>query len=136
MPSRIPSSCRPLTYYPVSYPVYSSSFQVTFQDLAIGTLPQCLIECIQEIHIAVNPALYPSREASSRIQDDVLQICNLIKKDAAEYWKERCRITIEWEERNGITKKNKRKVLRVLEPDETIKRKRVTRSTKLQLPEE
>jgi ribonuclease HI len=110
-------------------------FQVTFQDLAIGTLPQCLIECIQEIHIAVNPALYPSREASARIHDDVLQICNLIKKDAAEYWKERCRITIEWEERNGITKKNKRKVPRVLDPDATIKRKRVTKdpkSTKLQ----
>jgi hypothetical protein len=84
-------------------------FQISYEDLAIGTLPKALTECIQELHKAANPALYPSRENVTRIKDQVYWICSIIQKDSAEYWKERCRITIEWEESEGITKDKKRK---------------------------
>jgi ribonuclease HI len=109
-------------------------FQVTFEDLAIGTLPLSLVDCIQEIDKTVNPATYPSRENSAHIRDIVFQVCDNIQKDAAEYWKERCKITTNWEENNGITKDLKRKQTA---PTDAVKPKRkratnLTKSTKLE----
>jgi hypothetical protein len=57
-------------------------FQISYEDLAIGTLPKALTECIQELHKAANPALYPSRESVTRIKDKMglLMAYTLLKK--------------------------------------------------------
>jgi hypothetical protein len=89
--------------------------QVTFKDLAIGTLPNSLIECISIMDKWVNPQAYPDKWATREIKTKVYQIINVLHKDAREYWNERCAITVAWEEANGITKKQKKKTAKITE---------------------
>jgi exonuclease III/ribonuclease HI len=91
--------------------------QVTFQDLAIGTLPKSLVESICIFNRWVNPQAYPDKWATISVKNKVYQIMSVLHKDAREYWNERCAITVAWEEANGITKKQKKKTVKVKKVD-------------------
>jgi hypothetical protein len=61
----------------------------------------------------VNPQAYPDKWASLKVKTEVYKIINSMQKDSREYWNERCAITVAWEETNGITKKQKKKTVKI-----------------------
>jgi hypothetical protein len=94
--------------------------QVTYEDLAIGTLPKSLVECICIMDKWVNPQEYPDKWATMEVKSRVYQIMSALLKDSREYWNERCAITVAWEEENGITKKQKKKAVKVVNDEPEI----------------
>lgn len=58
---------------------------------------------------SVNYSSYPSKLRSVNVEDFTFRICSVIQNASGELWKERCKITTEWETAYGITKDQKRK---------------------------